>query len=191
MAIDWKFIGEKEGSSLKGYVPDATGSQSGVTIAGGVDLGQRSPDEIEGLPISDALKLKLTPYVGYKAQEAVMVLAAMPLEITAAEAAELDQAVREPIVRTLKNLYNTAVSGKSGLKPFDQLPGQIQTVIVSVAYQYGAHLDKRTPRFWAALCAQDWNACARELENFGDHYPSRRLSEAKLLRSALPNSSLA
>lgn len=185
MAIDWKFIGEKEGSSRRGYVPDAANSQSGVTIAGGVDLGQRSAQEIQGLPISDALKMKLIPYAGYIKQEAVMALTAMPLEISDAEVAELDSAIRGPIVKTLAHLYDTAVAAKPGLKTFDALPDAIQTVMVSVAFQYGANLAKRTPRFWAALCAQDWAAGARELENFGDHYPTRRLSEAKLLRSAL------
>ena len=37
--IDWNFISEREGSRiLTGYVPDAKGSKSGVTIATGFDL---------------------------------------------------------------------------------------------------------------------------------------------------------
>ena len=37
--IDWDFILEQEGFRLKGYVPDAKNSKSGVTIASGFDLG--------------------------------------------------------------------------------------------------------------------------------------------------------
>jgi hypothetical protein len=191
MAVDWKFISEKEGSRRRGYVPDAAASQSGVTIAGGVDLGARSKEEIQAMPLTDVLKAKLLPYAGYKQQAAIAMLAEHPLEITDEEVTELDRVVREPLVRTLRNLYNKAVSQKTGLKSFDDLPDQMQTVITSVAFQYGANLEKRTPRFWAALCSQDWEVCAHELENFGDHYQTRRLSEAKLLRSALSKPTVA
>jgi Bacterial toxin homologue of phage lysozyme, C-term len=44
MAVDWKFIGTLEGAGiLKGYVPVSQTSNSGVTIATGVDLGQGQP----------------------------------------------------------------------------------------------------------------------------------------------------
>ncbi len=43
MAIDWDFISSLEGDQrLAGYVPAADVSESGVTIATGVDLGQRN-----------------------------------------------------------------------------------------------------------------------------------------------------
>jgi GH24 family phage-related lysozyme (muramidase) len=185
MTIDWKFIREKEGVSRKAYVPDVPGSQSGVTIGSGVDLGARSVQDIDRLQISDALKARLKPYALYKKQEAIDYLAAYPLEISDAEMEELDRAAREPLVNTLKNLYDGVVGKTPGLKRFDELPDSIQTVMASVAFQYGAYLSKRTPHFWGLLCTQDWPACVKELENFGDRYTTRRLSEAKLLRTAL------
>ena len=39
--IDFDFIKDREGFETKGYVPDPEGSQSGVTIASGFDLGQK------------------------------------------------------------------------------------------------------------------------------------------------------
>ena len=46
--IDWDFIKEREGKAiLKAYVPDPHGSQSGVTVASGVDLGQQTREGLE------------------------------------------------------------------------------------------------------------------------------------------------
>ena len=62
MAIDWRFISDLEGGQrLAGYVPDPTGSNSGVTAATGVDLGQMSSDDISTLDIPDTLKSKRSP----------------------------------------------------------------------------------------------------------------------------------
>src|SRR6185503_18482812 len=72
MTIDWKFIGTLEGAGiLKGYVPVSKTSNSGVTIATGVDLGQASEQQIDNWAIDDSLKTKLKPYCGLKKQDAV------------------------------------------------------------------------------------------------------------------------
>ena len=65
MAIDWDFISSLEGGQhLAGYVPAADVSESGVTIATGIDLGQRTEGSIDALAIPDQLKTKLKPYAG-------------------------------------------------------------------------------------------------------------------------------
>ena len=67
--IDWDFIAEQEGSrKLKGYVPNAGGSKSGVTIATGFDLGARNLSDLSGLP--QAIIDKLTPFLGIKGANA-------------------------------------------------------------------------------------------------------------------------
>ncbi len=69
--VDWAFISAREGGQvLKGYVPNATGSQSGVTISTGVDLGQRSESDIDALDIPADLKTKLKPYCGKRSKDA-------------------------------------------------------------------------------------------------------------------------
>ena len=66
--IDWDFIAKREGNKLKGYVPDPTGSDSGVTIASGFDLGARGLSDLAGLP--DSIIEKLKPFLGFKGAEA-------------------------------------------------------------------------------------------------------------------------
>jgi GH24 family phage-related lysozyme (muramidase) len=178
MTIDWDFIAELEGRrQLKGYVPAAATSQSGVTIATGVDLGHHTAREIAAWPIADSLKLKIAPYVGRVRQDAVAALTAQPLEIDENEAIQLETAVAGPLFDRLRASYDRAV----GKDSFYNLPPQAQTVLASLAYQYGPALDKRTPKFWRLACAQDWTGCYKELNNFGDRYPTRRKKEAELL----------
>ena len=96
MAIKWDFVSEREGGQqLTGYVPAVEVSESGVTVATGVDLGQRSKSSIDALPIPDDLKAKLKPYAGLKTQVAVDVLARSPLTITQDEADALDRAIKQ------------------------------------------------------------------------------------------------
>ena len=51
-SIDYSFLSELEGGSqTTGYVPAAGVSKSGVTIATGFDLGQRSEGDLKALGI--------------------------------------------------------------------------------------------------------------------------------------------
>ena len=50
--IDYKFISDLEGGSkTTGYVPAASVSKSGITIATGFDLGQRNESDLKSLKI--------------------------------------------------------------------------------------------------------------------------------------------
>src|SRR5207302_1219589 len=78
--VDWSFISDREGGQvLTGYVPDASGSQSGVTIGTGIDLGQRSESDINALNIAADLKTKLKPYCTKKTNDATDCLKKNPL----------------------------------------------------------------------------------------------------------------
>lgn len=179
-SIDWEFIAGLEGKGVTtGYVPDATGSKSGVTIATGFDLGQRAESDLRTLGISETLITKFRPYLGLKGIAAVNFLKDNPLTITDDEAKEIDKKVKEQKVPLLKERYRTATENKSGTK-FEDLPAQAQTVIASVAFQYGT-LSTRTPKFWAAVTKQDWVEAVKLLRDFGDSYPTRRGKEADLL----------
>lgn len=184
--IDWKFIADLEGGlQLNGYVPAASTSNSGVTIATGVDLGARTLKEIGKWPVTDDLKIKLAPYVGRKGQDALNLLRELPLEVTEDEATQIETAVCGPIFDQLREAYDKKV----GPDAFHHLPDEAQTVLASLAYQYGPNLAKRAPKFWGLACKADWPACVNELVNFGDRYPTRRRKEAKLLRQALSTTS--
>ena len=174
MDIDWPFIEEREGGNiLKGYVPDPETSQSGVTIAAGVDLGQITSTALVSLP--DDLRALIQPYRGFKRQDAVIWLAKHPLFITAEQAEVLNQAVRAPLMRALAFHFEQPHD-----LVFETIPPPCQTVIASVTWQYGNPWE-RCPKFWTVATVGDWHAVYNELRNFGDPYHSRRELEAAYL----------
>lgn len=170
--INFSFISELEGgATCIGYVPDAENSKSGVTIATGFDIGQRSSEDLYKLLPND-IAAKLTLFCHLKGLTAQEALAKEPLKITAHEALIIDKCSKKHFVNLLKNSYN-----QHSPVPFEQLPEQAQTVIASVAFQYG-NLAKRCPTFWRFVIEQNWLAMVNELQNFGDRYSSRRHQEA-------------
>lgn len=182
MAINWDFISDLEGGlALVGYVPAAETSDSGVTIATGFDLGQRSENSIDGMDIAASLKTKLKPYAGLKKQAAVDFLAQHPLTISEDEAKSLDKLSKQGTVDDVARRYDEAVANNPQLSAFDGLSDQAQTVICSVAFQYGSNLKQRAPNFWGACTQARWDDMLAELRNFGDAYPKRRNKEAALL----------
>ncbi|WPB82091.1 pesticin C-terminus-like muramidase [Archangium violaceum] len=188
--IDWDFIAEQEGAARQdAYVPDPEGSQSGVTVGTGVDLGARNSADLERLGLSEELRERLEPYLGLQQQEAVDFLAANPLQLTAEEVEELDQAVRDQAVDSLITSYNAEVTSRNAedggeRASFEELPTEMQTVIASVHFQYGT-LSTETPNFFGQVVDQRWDDALGNLRDFGDDYPSRRGREADLLESGM------
>ncbi|WNG58115.1 pesticin [Archangium gephyra] len=188
--IDWDFIAEQEGAARQdAYVPDPEGSQSGVTVGTGVDLGARDLADLQRLGLSEALQERLTPYLGLQQQEAVDFLEANPLQLTAEEVEELDQAVRDHEVESLITSYNAEVTSRNAedggeRASFEELPAEMQTVIASVHFQYGT-LRTETPNFFGQVVDQRWDDALGNLRDFGDDYPSRRGREADLLESGM------
>lgn len=184
MNIDWTFIGRLEGAGIaRGYVPNPDGSNSGVTVATGFDLGQRSRNDIAAMGLPVDLTLKLMPYAGLRGRAAVAFLSGHPLVLAGDEVAAIDGAVRAAFVRRLAALYDAALSSGGDLARFEDLPACAQTVIASVAYQYGLDLEHRTPRFWSTVVTQNWSDAVTELRSFGDAYGRRRAQEADLLET--------
>ncbi len=179
MAVDWSFIRELEGCTLHGYVPRPDISHSGVTVASGVDLGQVTAADIQRWPIDAALRQKLAPYAGYKKEAAVAYLQAHPLAISEAECDQLNAAVHGQTLARLRAAYDVAAAPAT----FDGLPERMQTVIASVAFQYGT-LSVACPKFWRLAVARDWPGLSAELQNFGDRYSTRHRREAAYLNGA-------
>ncbi|MGD0144692.1 MAG: pesticin C-terminus-like muramidase [Rhizomicrobium sp.] len=175
--IDWDFISTLEGHRLSGYVPDECGSDSGVTIADGVDLGRLGSATFDTLPID--LQALLRPYVGLRKADAAAALTARALIVTEAQADTLDAAVRAPIVLSLSARYFADAK-----TPFEELPARAQTVIASVTFQYGTPW-QRCPKFWDCVAKLDWPGTVYELRNFGDAYPMRRNAEADYLETLI------
>jgi GH24 family phage-related lysozyme (muramidase) len=177
--IDYKFLSDLEGGSkLKGYVPAAGVSKSGVTLAIGFDLGQRNENDLKALKLDPILIAKLKPYLGSKGKDAQNLLNKKLLLINSVQAQAIDKAVKESHVAQLKLKYNTVEDNKI---KFIDLPPEAQTVIASVSFQYGTGLNVRAPKFWKAVTTQDWNEAIKILKSFGDAYPTRRKKEADLM----------
>jgi GH24 family phage-related lysozyme (muramidase) len=179
LKIDFKFISKLEGSSCTGYVPDPKNSQSGVTIASGFDIGQRSESELKQAFTGD-LCLKLLPYSNKNKQDACDTLARQPLIISQEEADNINFYSHKNAQKKLIQEWQAANS----YTDFELLCSECQTVVASVAFQYGS-LAIKTPNFWHQVTSGDWQAAYQNLRNFGDKYPSRRNTEADLLATKL------
>lgn len=182
--IDYDFIKKLEGFETKGYVPDESNERnnavvSGVTIASGFDLGQHSREEIIAYDFPKTLEDRFLRYVGLRGNEAKKQLHIYPLELTKEEAELVNRIVKEDKALAIAHAFNN----DSNLNFFD-LPQPIQTVIMSVGFQYGS-LPRRTPNFWRGVVNGDWDLTVRNLRNFGDSFKTRRRKEATLLANYL------
>jgi hypothetical protein len=180
--INWTFIVARETRATVGYVPKA--GRSGVTIASGVDLGQIDAKTLRRWGLADALVSQLAPYTKLTETAAEQFLAANPLVISGADVDLIDAAARADHIEKLAEDYD----GDTGGEPaFAELPSEAQTVIASVAWQYG-DVRRRCPNFWRAATRQDWHGLYDELMHFGDAYPTRRSLEAAYLSPVLRGS---
>ncbi len=176
--IDWKFIGELEGSRLQGYVPDAEHSNSGVTIATGFDVGAMTDETAAKL--SPALAAKLAPFRHLHKLPALHALHALGgLAITEEQAEELDELSRAAVVDAMEQHFNSASK-----TPFDDLDPRVQTVLASVTFQYGTPWE-RTPHFWKHATDGNWKQVHADLEAFGDKYRTRRQKEADYMAEVI------
>lgn len=183
--IDWDFIHAMEGMVKTGYVPkNKDGSvmgTSGVTIAAGYDLGAHSVAEVKQLKLDPTLEAKLTKYCGLKQKAAVDFLAKNPLSLTDNDCNAIMRPLEAMHAQNVATMYNKGISfGHS----FDQLTSGQQTMIASVAYQYG-NLPTKTPRLWKDIMGFDWEGAVKELRNFGDAYQPRHNREALLVAKEL------
>ncbi len=191
MTIDWEFLETLEGNRLDGYVPQAAFGailgHSGVTIAGGIDLGQHAPAELDLWPISPALRARLKPYCGIKGDLATRTLRGAPLTLSEAEALALNAAAQSERLKLLRDRYNDVTRCSPS---FDDLPDAAQTILMSVSFQYG-DLGHACPVFWRRVVCQAWPEAIAELRDFKDAFPTRRNREADYLESALAGKMVA
>jgi hypothetical protein len=182
--INWHFIEDLEGKAVtKGYVPkDSDGNVlggSGVTIASGVDLGQRSAVEWKRLGLHARTLELIRPYCGVKGEAAVNLLERSPLILSEENVREIDTCLRVEFDRIVSEHFNNAAGIARG-PTWDELTDERQTVVMSVAWQYGTPW-KRCPTFWRYATSGDWTGVIAELRDFGDAYPTRRGKEANYL----------
>jgi Ca2+-binding RTX toxin-like protein len=192
--IDYEFIAKREGGSqLAGYIPlDKNGKvldKSGLTIGIGFDIGQHSEDDLRKLGFTQALIDKFNPFLGLKGAAALKKFNDLKKidqipKINDEESLFIYKAKRESIMQALERDYNRA----STVTKFRDLPPIAQTVIASVAFQYGNDgVVRETPNFWKFVTTQDWRMTYKELLDFNDSTSSRRKIEANYMKNLLNN----
>lgn len=130
--------------------------------------------------IPDALKRKLFPYLGLRGERAADALRARPLILSQDEATVLDVAVQRQTLYQLEGRFN-----RDSKVQFDSLPSEAQTVLMSLAWNFGADLDEHIPTGWALAIASRWDELAHWLETTHWRQPElaeRRNKEAALLK---------
>lgn len=178
--IDFSFISKLEGFETSGYVPEPDGGEieSGVTVASGFDIGQRSVEEIDD-NFDCELADKLAPYCGVTGHEAMVLIKHEPLELSKEECITINEYAHKQAISRLMTEWV-----EHGKVAFASLHPATQTVIASVAFQYG-ELSGRTPNFWRQATSQDYDGMLANLCNFGDRFKTRRRKEARYLFNAL------
>ena len=155
---------------------------SGVTIATGCDMGQTDIPTLLGYGVSENLISRLSTYIGLKKDSAIMMLSRFPLQISEAQAEELDHCIHGGYL----NRYVRPAYDKASNTPFDSLPRQAQAVVFSVCFQKGCGGVKRDwPKTWAYLTHQKWDAASYELIHGFTQYKLRRSIEGHLLAELL------
>ncbi len=199
--IDFVFLAQWEGGQyLHGYVPFSKGTVaggSGVTIATGFDIGQKSAGEITSLKFGDKVEPKLMPFSALKltgktrAQViATIVALKAPVPIvTKTEADTIDRIVHSDIVEGAVSSWNK--DRKTGVPSFAQLPEPWQTVLCSRFFHQGKYSAGKGPmkKFWASATAGDWEQAITDLTNYPvsqPWYKARVRKEAQHLRVQLP-----
>ena len=174
--IDFGFIAQQEGDKSSMYIPMENGramDSSGPTIGMGVDFGQKSPQELAGLP--QELRTKLEPYTNIRGQEAVNFVRNNPISLSQEERQTVNAWSKQAETSRVIELWE-----RDSNIPWSSLTKQQATAVASVMYQYGSYR-VRTPSFWNAATRGDWAVVENELRNFGDSYGARRNREANYL----------
>lgn len=171
--VNYDFVAGLEGKALTtAYVPSAN---SGVTIGTGVDLKMKDANFLRSIGVTDNIIKILEPYFGLSGDAARKYIKDNPLILSDENTAILDKASKGFELNRIKTAYE-----KDSSKQWSDLSSSQQTVLYSVGQQYG-NLAARTPKFWKSYINNDWEAVIKELNNFGDAYPTRRRKEADYL----------
>ena len=185
--IDYSFIGTQEGFHTTALVPKDTDKRrvAGITIGGGVDVGQMNSEDLAKLKLPQTLHDKLVPYIGLTGSKAKAFLEKRPLTISEEEAAQLTDARKKAGVTRLDS--KLAAAGIDLWK----LPSGVATAVASLGYNMGENIPSHSPKLTKALIkgqkTGDFSDVEKELRT---GYPNptlkpRRLREADYLANAI------
>jgi len=206
--VNFAYLAQWEGGQLlHGYVPYSgkrVAGASGVTIATGFDIGQKSAGQMDKLGIEPTLLAKLSPFAGHRLKHpgknglsftqaevmAVLTSIGAPVPtITKTQADLLDKLIHGEHLAAAKNAWNNAK--QANVPSFTQLPAPWQTVMFSRFFHQGmgAHTTPQMHLFWTSATAGEWDAAATALANYPVSqawYKTRVKQEATYLRTQMP-----
>lgn len=154
---------------------------SGVTVATGFDLGQKTISELKNdLHFPPELIGKMEPYIGKKGRAAINALHNNMLRLSAVEVNLID----DRFIPFYYQRYVEPTYNRDSKLDFRSIPERAQVVVYSILYQRGPGYVKRMPNCWGHFTDGDFAAAAHELEH-GEwpDYRSRRRQEGAYLRA--------
>ena len=142
------------------WSPHHKGNHSGVTVASGLDLGQRKlPAELRQIGLPEKLIEKLAPYLGHQKETAVAFLQAHPLSLTNEEIDLINHAIMHDMSKKAIAQWNGLVKrnrkGYPNAPYFHELTSDQQTLLFSRFYHTGSFL--RQTELLSAVFRNDWN----------------------------------
>jgi len=168
-AVDFSMINlQVGGDALEGYVPN---SSSGVTIAGGLDLGIYTSAQLTSMGFNSAQVTAWTPYLATSCgsvvgSAAAAILNANPLVVTPDSAASIDIVYYSASANSMGSLYNQLVTQYNIIPghTFAELPLQYQTAMTA--------MDLTNTSFGTSLACQllakgEWTSAITALKDYG------------------------
>ena len=156
------------GDALEGYVPN---SSSGVTIAGGLDLGIYTTSQLTSMGFSSTQVAAWTPYCATSCgsvvgSAALAILSVNPLVVMPEEAAGIDLTYYTASANAIGSLYNSLVTQYNVIPghTFSQLPMQYQTTMTAMDL---TNTSFGTSAACTYLAKGEWSAAITALENYG------------------------
>lgn len=153
-------------------------NSTGVTFGSGVDLGQRSKQDLLNDGVPQYIADKLDGYYMLRGQSAYDKVKSNPLTLSDNEAHLLSNIYIDKFSHKIEGLFNDA---NIGLR-FSELPLRTRTALVSIGYQKGFKLSRTAPTVWNKVIAKDWNGLVNAFNNIVDGMSDRRKREGALVQ---------
>jgi hypothetical protein len=190
---------ELESSERQGYVPTKDGNpigNSGVTIAGGLDLGQHDASSLRGLGLSEGLITQFSPYLGLQGAAAQARLTSSPIGVTSAQESSINNSISQGYWDELAASYQARVGS-----PITDLTDSQQLALHSAHFNLGSTglfgTEGAETNLTGQLRAGDITGAANNLyrwHNAGGNRNAldpRRQAEAALFQGIIPHTELS
>lgn len=168
-AVDFGYLLIDEGGYLlSGYVPD---NNSGVTIAGGLDLGLQTSSNLLQMGFSQTQVTAWAPYLATSSSQPLIgaaarsALAKNPLTVTQTAAAQINNTYYTWVANTVGAAYNASVKslGKLPGVTFSSLPAAWQTAMADMYLIYPGFVSTAC---FTQLASGEWSTAVATLQKF-------------------------